>query len=267
MTRTIHQITSKNLNQRIKLTGANDEISRLAETFNEMLTRVDQAFSTQQQLLADISHELRTPLTVLKGKQEVALNKKRSQEEYAAVLRINLEEIYKMSQLVENLLILAQLEKKSDISAAQPVDLTGIISRVVNDMQILADQKNISLSFIPDGDIFIKADENQVSRVFFNIIDNAIKYTKNNGKVEVSMYKDKAYIGIEIRDTGIGIKEEELLHIFDRFYRADESRSSPGFGLGLSIVKSIIDAHKGEIRVESKLQEGTAFDVLLPLSR
>jgi heavy metal sensor kinase len=265
MTKTIRQITSRNLGQRIELTGANDEISRLAETFNDMLTRIDQAFSTQQQLIQDISHELRTPLTALKGKQEVTLNKKRSPEEYEAVLGINLEEINKMSQLVENLLVLAQLEKKEALLKPRPVDLNRVIGQVLNNMQTLADKKNISLLFSPEGKIFLDADENQINRVFLNIIDNAIKYTGDNGKITIKAFKDKDYAEIEISDTGIGIKEEELLYIFDRFYRADKSRSSQGFGLGLSIAKSIVEAHKGAIQVKSELHKGTVFNIFLPI--
>lgn len=265
MTKTIRQITSRNLSQRLELTGANDEISRLAETFNGMLTRIDQAFSTQQQFIQDVSHELRTPLTALKGKQEVTLNKKRSPEEYEAVLGVNLEEINKMSQLVENLLALAQMEKKDILLKPRSIDLNRVIEKVINNMQALADQKNIFLLFSPAGKIILEADDNQISRVFLNIIDNAIKYTGDNGKITVKVSKDKDYAKIEILDTGAGIKGEELPYIFDRFYRADKSRSTQGFGLGLSIAKSIVDAHKGKIQVKSEIQKGTDFIVFLPL--
>jgi two-component system, OmpR family, sensor kinase len=266
MTRTIRQITSKNLRQKIDVAGANDEIFRLAETFNDMLTRVDKAFSIQRQLIQDISHELRTPLTALKGKQEVALNKQRSPEEYESVLNVNLEEINKMSQLVENLLILARMEERGMPLETQPVDLNRLITQVLHDLRAFADHKHLSLSFSTAGKAFVKADEDQLAHVFSNVIDNAIKYTGAKGKISVKVATDDGSAVVEIRDTGAGMKEEELKHIFDRFYRADKSRSSPGFGLGLSIAKSIVDAHKGRIEVESKVNQGSTFRIILPLS-
>jgi len=266
MTKAMRQINSKNLRQRIELPETDDEIKRLAETFNNMLIRLDNAFSSQQQLIQDVSHELRTPLTALKGKQEVTLNKKRSCEEYESVLRVNLEEINKMSQLVENLLVLARLENKESFLANRPVKLAHTIKQVLDGMKLLADQKNISLVFSSNEDIFVEADENQISRVISNIIDNAIKYTPNNGQVDIKLYKDNVFAKIAISDTGIGIARDELTHIFDRFYRIDKSRSSLGFGLGLSIAKSIIDLHKGRIEVDSYQAQGTRFTVFLPLT-
>ena len=261
----MQQITSKNLHQTIELPESNDEIKRLAETFNTMLIRLDHAFSSQQQLIQDVSHELRTPLTALKGKQEVALNKRRSPEEYESVLSVNLEEINKMSQLVENLLVLARLENEDPLLKIQSISLTQIIEQVLNTMKPLADQKKISLLFLSNEQILIEVDANQVNRVISNIIDNAIKYTPNNGEVNIKLSKDNVFAKIVISDTGIGMAKDELSRIFDRFYRIDESRSSPGFGLGLSIAKSIIDIHQGKIEVESLPGKGTAFTVFLPL--
>ena len=266
MTNAIRQITSKNLHQTIELPEANDEIKRLAETFNTMLTRLNHAFSSQQQLIQDVSHELKTPLTVLKGKQEVALNKKRSPEEYESVLSVNLEEINKMSQLVENLLVLARIENKDSVLKIESINLAGTIEQILSSMRPLADQKTILLRFSLNGQLFIEADVNQVNRVISNIIDNAIKYTLSKGEVNIKLSKENAFAKIVISDTGIGIAKDELSRIFNRFYRIDKSRSSPGFGLGLSIAKSIVDAHKGKIEVESLPGKGTTFTVFLPLT-
>jgi heavy metal sensor kinase len=265
MTNAIRQITSKNLHQTIELPEANDEIKRLAETFNTMLIRLNQAFSSQQQLIQDVSHELKTPLTALKGKQEVVLNKKRSPEEYESVLSVNLEEINKMSQLVENLLVLARIENKDYVLKTESINLADTIEQIISSMRPLADQKKILLRFSSIRKIFIQTDADQINRVISNIIDNAIKYTPSKGEVDIKLEKENTFAKIIISDTGIGIVKDELHRIFDRFYRIDKSRSSPGFGLGLSIAKSIIDAHKGRIEVESLPGKGTAFTVFLPL--
>lgn len=265
MTNAMRQITSNNLRHKIEIPKTNDEIKRLAETFNNMLIRLDGAFSNQQQFIQDVSHELRTPLTALKGKQEVALNKKRSPEEYESVLAVNLEEINKMSQLVENLLVLERLENKEPLLKIQPVDLTLMIERILAGMKPLAEQKNIPLLFSSNKQVFIEADGNQIGRVISNIVDNAIKYTPIKGRVNINLCKDNTFAKIVISDTGIGINEDELPRIFDRFYRIDKSRSSSGFGLGLSIAKSIVDAHKGKIEVESHADRGTIFTISLPL--
>jgi heavy metal sensor kinase len=266
MANAIRQITSKNLHQTIELPEANDEIKRLAETFNTMLSRLNQAFSSQQQLIQDVSHELKTPLTALKGKQEVALNKKRSPEEYESVLSVNLEEINKMSQLVENLLVLARIESKDSALKTESINVTDTIEQILSSMKPLAGQKKISLHFLSNGRVFIEADANQVNRVISNIVDNAIKYTPSKGEVNIKLSKENAFAKIVISDTGIGIAKDELPRIFDRFYRIDKSRSCPGFGLGLSIAKSIVDAHKGKIEVESLPNKGTTFTVFLPLA-
>jgi len=266
MTSVMQQITSKNLNQTIELPEANDEIKRLAETFNIMLIRLNQAFFSQQQLIQDVSHELKTPLTALKGEQEVALNRKRSAEEYESVLLVNLESINRMSQLVENLLALARIENKDSVLKTESINLADTIKQILSSMKPLADQKKISLHFSSNVQVFIQADTNQVNRVISNIVDNAIKYTSNNGEVNIELSKENDFTKIVISDTGIGITNDELPRIFDRFYRVDKSRSSPGFGLGLSIAKSIVDAHKGKIEVDSLPNKGTTVTVFLPLT-
>src|ERR1035437_6950096 len=266
MTSAIHRITSRNLKDKIVLPDENDEIKDLAGTFNDMLARIDKAFSSQQQLVQDISHELRTPLTALKGNQEVTLNKKRSPEEYERVLRINLEEIDRMGQLVENLLFLARQENKP--AAKQlPFELRAMIGQVIYNMKVLADRTNIALILEPGIDVRLDADADNIKRVFSNIIDNAVKYTPAGGRVTIGIQKKDPYAEVFITDTGTGIAQDELQHIFDRFYRVDRSRSEYGYGLGLSIAKSIIDSHNGKINVESMPGKGTTFIISLPLKQ
>jgi len=266
MIRTLRQITAESLKLRVNVPDTRDEIERLAETFNDMITRLDNSFSSQKQFIQDISHELKTPLTILKGQLDVTLKKIRSQAEYEAVLVSSLEEIDRMNRIVENLLVFAKFDNKEISLKSERLDLSHFIEDVLDDIKILAEQKNIAINFIPGEKIMLKIDKNQMRQAVLNILDNAIKYTSNNGEVALEARKDGNLAKIKISDTGIGMPENELPHIFDRFYRVDKSRSSHGFGLGLSIAKSIVEMHKGKIGVESRLAKGSAFIISLPIS-
>ena len=260
----IHKITAENLKLKVNIPDTKDEIRRLADTFNEMLERLEHAFSSQRQFIEDFAHELKTPLAVLKGEMEVSLKRIRSTDEYESVLLSNLEEVNRINRIVEDLLMLARFDSSAIILEKKPLEISGLVNVIVNDIKVLADQKNISINFSAQGKITIYGDENQMKRLFINLLDNAIKYTQRNGKVIVSTGPAEDYARIEISDTGTGIPADEIKHVFDRFYRLDKSRHKPGFGIGLSIAKSIVDAHKGKIEVESKMNQGTTFTVLLP---
>jgi heavy metal sensor kinase len=260
----IHKITAENLKLKVNIPDTKDEIKRLADTFNEMLARLEHAFSSQRQFIEDFAHELKTPLAVLKGEMEVSLKKIRSTEEYESVLLSNLEEVNRINKIVEDLLMLARFDSSAIVLEKKPLEISGLVNVIVNDIKVLADQKNISINFSAQGKITIYGDENQMKRLFINLLDNAIKYTQRNGKVIVSTKPVEDYARIEISDTGTGIPADEVKHVFDRFYRQDKSRHKPGFGIGLSIAKSIVDAHKGKIEVESRVNQGTTFTVLLP---
>jgi heavy metal sensor kinase len=262
---TIHQITAENLKLRISIPHTKDEIRRLADTFNEMLERLEHAFSSQRQFIEDFAHELKTPLAVLKGELEVTLKKIRSTEEYETILHSNLEEVNRISRIVEDLLILARFENSDIILEKKPLDIGFMLKVIVDDMNVLAMQNNINIDFFASGVIIVYGDENRLKRLFTNLLDNAIKYTPAAGKVALNVVALAEYARIAVSDTGMGIPEAETRKIFDRFYRRDKSRHQPGVGLGLSISKSIVEAHKGMIEVESRLNHGTTFTVFLPL--
>ena len=265
MIKIIHQITAENMKLKIHMPGTKDEIQKLAETFNTMIERLDEAFTSQKQLFEDLSHELKTPLTILKGQFEVILNKVRTQAEYESILKSSLEEINRIIKLAENLLLLARLDSREVLPRKEKVNLTSLIQRIVNNVSALAELNNVVISFKPDNEVTIYGDDNQLKTVFLNILDNAIKYTHPKGNIEISLNTDESSAIVKIRDTGAGIPKEGLDHIFDRFYRVDKSRNASGFGLGLSIAKSIVEAHNGSIMVESKLELGTSFIISLPL--
>ncbi len=265
MTDTIKKITSQNLSSRIGVPETNDEIAELAHTFNIMLSELDLSFSAQSRFIQDASHELRTPLTIIKGEIEVALKKDRDSSDYQEILVSNLEEINKLTKIIENLLVLAKFDSPEIQVNIERVNLSEVISLVVRNVKILAAAKNIDIKYSYDQDYFISGDRNYLQRLFLNLVENAIKYTSENGQIRVECSKSDDFCKINIKDNGIGISSEDLPNIFNRFYRADKARNTAGFGLGLSIVKSIVELHKGKILVDSELQKGTTFTVLLPL--
>ena len=284
ITQTARMITSQNLNQRIKPPKVKDEISRLTETFNEMISRLDQSFSQVKQFTTDASHELKTPLTILKGEVEVTLRKERTSHEYQQTLRSNLEEINRMSQIVEDLLLLSRADSGELRLNKEEVNLTEILHEVVNQMNMLAQSKNLRIEASNHhGDIQIFGDALRIRELFLNLIENGIKYTEEGGSIHISLNKESPlseknlsnrpdrgqakFVKIIISDTGIGIAQEDQQKIFDRFFRVDKARSREqgGSGLGLSICKWIVEAHQGDIKVESEVGRGSSFIIKLPL--
>jgi heavy metal sensor kinase len=285
ITQTARMITSKNLNQRINPPKVKDEISRLIETFNEMISRLDQSFRQMKQFSSDASHELKTPLTILKGEVEVTLRKERTSREYQQILRSNLEEINRMSLIVEDLLLLSKADTGEIRLNKRDINLSEILNEVVAQMDRLAKSKGIRLSTSNHHpDIFIFGDALRLRELFINLIENGIKYTEVGGSIHVVLEKGyvspidrqselaergkREFAKIIISDTGIGIAKEDQEKIFNRFFRVDKARSREqgGSGLGLNICKWIVEAHQGEIKVESELGKGSSFIVKLPLT-
>ncbi|NWF92363.1 MAG: HAMP domain-containing protein [Syntrophaceae bacterium] len=284
ITQTARIITSQSLNQRIEPPKAKDEISRLIETFNDMISRLDQSFRQIKQFTADASHELKTPLTILKGEVEVALRRKRTDQEYIQVLRSNLEEINRMSKIVEDLLLLSRADCGEVRLEREDINLTEILTEVVAQMSFLARTKNLRLEMSNhSGEMHIFGDRLRIRELFINLIENGIKYTEAGGAIRIHLTKESLreegglltwakgdqaeFAKVTVSDTGIGIAEEDQGKIFNRFFRVDKARSREegGSGLGLSICKWIVEAHHGEIRVESQLGSGSSFIVRLPL--
>jgi heavy metal sensor kinase len=267
MVRTIRQISEENLKLRVQIPDTKDEISRLADTFNEMLAKLDYAFSSQKQFIQDASHELRTPLTILKGELEVILKKMRSPEEYKDVLSSSLQEINRLSRLIEDLLALSRFDSKVMKLDTRKLELGAVVQGVLEDLEVLASQKRVAIESAVEAGIFVEADEKHIRRALLNILDNAIKYTPSLGRITLRLAKEGQQAKVSLTDTGPGIAPQELSHIFDRFYRVDKAHSSSGFGLGLSITKSVVEAHHGKIEAESQPGQGTTFSIFLPLAR
>jgi heavy metal sensor kinase len=260
----VHRITAEKLKVHIDIPKANDEIRELVVTFNSMLEKLDGSFSSQKRLIQDISHELRTPLTIMRGEMEVALKKARSPEEYITVLKSGLEEIRHVSLMIENMLILSRFDSREISMDIKSFPIDRLLNDIVNDLYILAERKGITIRINSSHDNFINGDEQQLRRAFLNVIDNAIKYTPEGGNILIGLEKIDGFTRIKVMDNGIGISPENLPFIFDRFFRVDKSRSSEGFGLGLSITKSIIEAHKGILSIESNPVQGTTLIIDIP---
>jgi len=280
ITQTARMITSQNLNQRIKSLKVKDEISRLIETFNDMISRLDQSFHQIRQFSSDASHELKTPLTILKGEVEVALRKERTSQDYEQILRSNLEEINRMSKIVDNLLLLARTETGDIRLFKEEVNVSQIVSEVVTQLTLLAHAKDLRLAASNhQEDILLYGDALRIRQMLINLIENSIKYTDPGGSISVSLETNSSHplpgkeqgsydgVKIVVSDTGIGIAKEDQEKIFGRFFRVDKARSREqgGSGLGLSICKWIVEAHQGEISVESEVGKGSRFIVKLPI--
>ncbi|MCK5680934.1 HAMP domain-containing protein [bacterium] len=264
--RTTRHITVNNLDERITVPAARDDIGELASTINGMLDRLSLSFQKTTQFTADASHELRTPLTIMQGELEIALRGERSVEEYIETLGSSLEEVERMSKIVNDLLLLSKSDMGHEVTRRDPVDLVTLLDSLLPHFKILAEAQQIELSssLVEVDTVF--GDQLRLRQLLVNLLTNAIRYTAAGGKVDLTLRNIDSGVEIAVADTGIGIPAEDIPRIFDRFYRADKARSRQygGSGLGLSIVKSIVNAHEGSITVDSVVGDGSVFKVTLP---
>ena len=262
-------VDQTDLSHRVSEGLPDDEVGRLARTFDQLLERVQQAMARERQFTSDASHELRTPLTVLKGELSVALNRPRPADEYRATLARLEPTVDDMSQLVEDLLTLTRAAANKENAGQERVNLTELLLQVCERMKVLADAKGITLNAPPaNAGLITLGDRLKLQRVLINLIDNALRYTPKGGRVDIAMRRKEAEVFIDVRDTGRGIRPEHLPRLFQRFYRADSDRArdSGGSGLGLAITQAIVQAHHGRINVESQPGKGSCFTVCLPLA-
>jgi len=268
ITDTVDQINrADDLSRRIpNVRRAEDEIGNLIVSFNQTLERLESLFTSQQRFLADVSHEFRTPLTVIKG--NVDLMRRMQEADDESLTSID-QEAGRLTRLVGGLLMLAQAESGKLALNFAPVELDTLLTEVFTEMRVLARNKvNIHLNDIDQ--LVVRGDRDRLKQVLLNLVANAIQYTPQGGDIFLSLAKVGEQARIIIRDTGPGIPAEDLPHIFDRFYRAEKSRTrskTSGFGLGLSIAHWIVEHHGGQIKVESKEGKGTTFAIWLALYR
>lgn len=262
----IKLISSENLDEKVTGIGKGDEIGELADSFNNLLDRLQEAFRREQQFIADVAHELKTPLTTLKSSFEITLSKPRNNGEYKEVIEEAITETDQLSQTLKNVLDLAWSETRYSQNNKKRFNLSELVGDLFEIAQKMAIQKKVEVNLSTTPNVFVKGFKDKLARVILNLIDNAIKYSPKGGKIEIILEKSPNKALVNIIDNGPGISEGDLPHIFNRFYRGSKTDKVLGSGLGLAIAKSIITIHQGEIRVKSAKGKGSAFIVVLPLS-
>jgi heavy metal sensor kinase len=267
VSQTAQHISAQTLKTRLGLTGPQDEIKELADAFDTMLARLEQAFEQQGRFVANVAHELRTPLATMRAHQEVVTtNPHASLEEYRDLAAVQERALTRLEALVNNMLLL--LRGEQPLGVRQVVSLGPVVEEVLHHLTPQANQRQVTLQVSDAVELLVQGDEVLLERVFCNLIENAICYNRPSGQVQVHLRQSGEHAQVEVVDTGVGIAPEEQERIFDRFYRVDRSRSrhSGGAGLGLSIVSTLVAQHGGMISLRSTPGEGSVFTVSLPLS-
>ena len=260
------RIEASALDERLSVSRSDDEFSRLARVLNDLFERLEKAFQQERQFLADAAHELRTPVAILRSQAEVALERPRSAAEHAATIQEMRGEIERLSEMVQDLLLMAQADAAQIPIREEPLDLMEVAEQACRSVRPLARERDIRLRFEIGDEVPARGDARLLARAAINLLTNAIRYTPRGGVVLLAVEREPAGAVIRVSDTGPGIAAAEIERIFERFYRADRSGSGPaeGSGLGLAIVKTIAGLHGGSVAVESRLGEGSRFVLRLP---
>ncbi|HEX9248286.1 MAG TPA: ATP-binding protein, partial [Gemmatimonadaceae bacterium] len=266
MAQEAREITAESLAKRLPVDNARDEFGQLATVFNETLSRLQDAFERLRRFTADASHELRTPLTAMRSVGEVALQNTLDAVTYRDVIGSMLEEVDRLTRLVESLLILTRADSGKIQLAPEALDLGGLAGHVIDQLHVLADEKQQELTLRAPIRVHVTGDAALIRHALMNLIHNAIKYTPNGGTITVEVNATGGRAMVEVRDTGPGIPPAHRGHIFDRFYRVDPSRSREegGVGLGLAIARWAVEANGGHIELASDGTDGSLFRVILP---
>ncbi len=264
VTRTALDITKGAFDQRVQVRAKGDEIEQLSSAFNRMLDRIQELVTGMKEVTDNIAHDLKTPITRIRGLAESELNTGKSNDRCQDLAADTIEECDYIMQLINTMLEISETEAGVAEPAKKEVDMAKVIWGACDLFRPIAENKGIRLiSKVPNSS-YVSGDIHGLQRMIVNILENAIKYTDTGGTVSISLHNDNEQIVIAIHDTGIGISEEDLPHIFKRLYRCDSSRSQSGFGLGLTLAMAVARAHGGEITAASRPGEGSIFTVILP---
>jgi len=262
MTHSLERVGPTHLSERVPPARWPRELRPLAVAFDEMLDRLEDSFTRLSQFSADLAHELRTPITNILGEAQVSLTRDRSPQEYREVIESTVAECERLSGIVDNLLFLARAEAADRQIEATLFDGRAAVEKIAAYYQTIAEDQGVTITCTGEGEIY--ADPVLFGRALSNLVDNALRFTPQGGTIRISMAVHAASSQISVGDTGCGIAAEHLPRVFDRFYRADSSRSSNGAGLGLALVKSIVDLHGGSAKIESEVNRGTTVILTCP---
>lgn len=265
---TAESITFGNLSNRLPVTASGDALEHLSVTLNQMLERLEESYQRASRFSADASHELRTPLTIIRAELESLVHESSKNDAMRERIGSVLEEVERLSRITESLFTISRLDAGEAKITNARCDLGEIVTSTAEQMALLAEEKNIALNVDAKTSIWVAGDASRLKQVAVNLLDNAIKYTPSGGKISLSLGGTPHKAILYVKDTGIGVSEDALPHVFDRFYRADTARSREqgGAGLGLSIVRSICQAHGGSVDMQSTENVGTVVTVELPLA-
>ena len=264
ITKTAQNITGNNLQTRVSGTGNRDELDHLANTFNSMLDRIEELVKSIREMSDNIAHDLKSPITRIRGFAELALIHEENLEDYRIMAANTIEESDRVLDMINTMLVISRAEAGEENFEFNKINLSIMIKEACDLFAPLAEDKNILFCQTIEDPIFIVADIKMLQRAFSNLLDNAIKYTSENGKISVTAFLKNHEAIIKIEDTGIGVESELFEKIFERFYRAESSRTSAGTGLGLSLARTIVRQHKGDVSVSSRKGRGSAFVMTLP---
>lgn len=269
ITNALDEINANNLSTRIELENDSKDVIQLVTSINTMIQRIENSFKQIQQFTSDASHELRTPLAILMGELEIGLHTSKSKQDFQEVILSALDEVIRLSKVVSSLLELSKAESGKLLLQFENINISDLLLDLLEDAEILSEAKKINLHHSVERSVYAEVDSSKIHQALLNIIENSIKYTQEEGAVSIVLDSDSQFVIIEVKDNGIGMTEEELPFIFDRFYRADVSRSTAiqGTGIGLAIVKWILEGHDAITTVKSKPNEGTTFLIKLPKKR
>jgi len=266
VTRTAQKISGGTLEERVPVKARGDEIDQLAITFNQMLDRIQALLTEIKEMGDNMAHDLRSPITRIRGIAEVTLSTGKSLGEFEAMAANTIEECDRLLDLINTMLMISKAEAGVDHLTREEIDLAGVVQEACRLFEPTAEDKGITLSCdMTEGGHFV-GDSRMIQRMISNLLDNAIKYTRSGGSAIVSISESDAQVAVSIKDTGIGISRKDLPHIFERFYRCDQSRSETGIGLGLSLARAIARAHGGDITATSTPNQGSTFTIILPKS-
>ena len=266
LTKFVSSFDPTDLDKRIEVVG-NDEISELGAAFNSYADRMEEMEEKRRLFVSNASHELKTPLSSIKLLSESILSMQTEQDSYITEFMTDINgEVDRLAKIVDRLLTLTKLDAEMDTLETKLTSINMLLERVSRSLKPQADRKNIAMAIIDSEEVYAEVDLPKMWQVIYNLTDNAIKYTPVGGVVKIILKNEGDFCRIEVEDSGIGIPDDDIERIFDRFYRVDKARSreSGGTGLGLSIVKDVVELHKGKILIDSKLGEGSTFIIVLP---